>query len=94
MIVTDEAIEKLKQILAEQDAPGIGVRIYTSSGCCGPNLHMSIVDQVETGDIVVSIKNLDFIIEAGAKELVNDLVVDFSFEKFRFLNKKPKKGCC
>ncbi len=94
MNVTEEALIQLKQLCSEQDSPGIGVRIFTSSGCCGPKLHMSIVDQVEEGDSVLNINDLNFFVEHDAEELTRDLVVDFTDEKFHFRMSKQPRKCC
>ena len=55
---------------------------------------MSIVDQAEQGDIVMTFGDLDFFIEADAEDMVADLVVAFEGERFHFREARQPKKCC
>lgn len=94
MKVTEQAIERLKIAIEQYNIPGCGVRLFTSSGCCGPALQMDIVNQLSAGDKMVSIHDIDFFVEPQADEMLAEVTIDFRENGFKLDGLKKSGGCC
>ena len=94
MKVTEQAIEQFKNAIEQYNTPGCGVRLFTSSGCCGPALQMDIVNQLSVGDKMVSINDVDFFVEAQADQMLAEVTIDFRENSFKLDGLKKSGSCC
>jgi Fe-S cluster assembly iron-binding protein IscA len=94
MNATPQAIDELKKVLDSEESPTAGVRIFSQPGCCGPALHMSVVEKPSAGDIQLSIDSVNFLLEDQAKELLTGVTIDYSANGFRLEGLKKNGSCC
>lgn len=75
MNITNEAKQYIQVMLEEQQAKGL--RVYAvEGGCCGPQIGLSL-DPPEEMDTISVINEISVAIALQAKELINNLTLDF-----------------
>lgn len=75
MNITNEAKQYIQSLLEEQQAKGL--RVYAvEGGCCGPQIGLSL-DMPEESDTISVINEISVAIARQAKELINDITLDF-----------------
>ena len=93
--VTDNAVNHLRSLLAEQPAPGgKGLRVQVAKGgCSGLQYEMSL-DERHEGDAVVERDEVQFLIDAESADFLRDATLDFedglTGAGFRIVN--PERG--
>jgi iron-sulfur cluster assembly accessory protein len=64
LILTDAAVERIKQILAKEGKQDAGLRLYISGGgCAGMSYGMSIDDSISNDDAVVKTRGIKVIVD-------------------------------
>lgn len=94
MNITPIAIEELKKLLNNSETPVAGIRFFSEQGCCGPALHMSLVEKSSEGDKEILIDSVKFLIENSAEELLEGVTIDYSENGFKVEGMKNNSGCC
>lgn len=95
--VTDAAIKEFKNLLAEADAKGHGVRVSMSAGGgCGPSYGLDITAKGEPSDTLVEKSGLKVFIEPMAHIELFDATIDFvdSGDAKGFAITGLSSGCC
>ncbi|MFD1031590.1 iron-sulfur cluster biosynthesis family protein [Metaplanococcus flavidus] len=77
MMITNEAKQYIESILEEQNAESL--RIFTTAGCCGPQIGMSL-DAPESTDELADVNGIRMAIAPEAKQAVESLTLDFEKE--------------
>ena len=96
--VTDNAVNHLRSLLAEQPEPaGKGLRVQVAKGgCSGLQYEMSL-DRRREGDAVVEREEMQFLIDAGSADFLRDATLDFedglSGAGFRIVNPNAARTC-
>ncbi len=96
--VTDNAVNHLRLLLAEQPAPtGKGLRVQVAKGgCSGLQYEMSL-DQRHEGDAVVARDEVQFLIDAESANFLRDATLDFedglTGSGFRIVNPNAARTC-
>jgi iron-sulfur cluster assembly accessory protein len=96
--VTDNAVNHLRSLLAEQPEPaGKGLRVQVAKGgCSGLQYEMSL-DRRQEGDAVVEREEMQFLIDAGSADFLRDATLDFedglSGAGFRIDNPNAARTC-
>lgn len=100
MSLTDGAVERINEIIADSDRPVIGVRVgVKNAGCAGMAYTLDYVSEPPTGDDHVSDKGVEVYIEPKATMFLLGTVMDFEESKFSsgFTFKNPNQtgecGC-
>ncbi len=64
LILTDTAVDRIKNLLVKEGKPDAGLRLYISGGgCAGMSYGMSIDDSVSGDDAVVRTKGVKVIVD-------------------------------
>lgn len=101
--ITDEAVEKAKEVLAAEGKSGWGIRVFVSGGgCCGPAYGMDIAENPETGDEVLEKNGLRLFADKESATKLVGCVVDYlkDGQHEGFVIKDPNaasscsSGCC
>ena len=96
--VTDNAVNHLRSLLAEQPAPGgKGLRVQVAKGgCSGLQYEMSL-DERHEGDAVVERDEVQFLIDAESADFLRDATLDFedglTGSGFRIVNPNAARTC-
>ena len=96
--VTDNAVNHLRLLLAEQPAPaGKGLRVQVAKGgCSGLQYEMSL-DQRHEGDAVIECAEVHFLIDAESADFLRDATLDFedglTGSGFRIVNPNAARTC-
>ena len=96
--VTDNAVNHLRSLLAEQPAPGgKGLRVQVAKGgCSGLQYEMSL-DERHEGDAVVERDEVQFLIDAESADFLRDATLDFedglTGAGFRIVNPNAARTC-
>lgn len=96
--LTEQALNKLKQIIQSDDMPDAKIRIYVEGGgCAGFSYGFSIEEAAQEDDFVVSEKELDVLIDPISMSYLEGIVVDFKSdingERFAIQNPKAASTC-
>ena len=94
MNITPIAIEELKKLINNSETPVAGIRFFSQQGCCGPALHMSLVEKPCEGDKEITIDSLKLLIENSAKEMIQEVTLDYGQNGFKLEGMKKNSGCC
>lgn len=99
--ISNEAAQKITQILKAEGMPHAGLRVYAGGGgCCGTQYEISIDDKSGDGDTVIEDKGAKvFVDEATAKNLTGAELGFISDERgegfvLSFPNGAPQSGGC
>ncbi len=96
--VTDNAVQHLRSLLAEQPAEaGKGLRVQVAKGgCSGLQYEMSLGRQ-EQGDAVVQRDEVEFFVDAESAHYLRDATLDFADgltgAGFRIVNPNAARTC-
>ncbi len=100
MSLTDAAVERINEIIADSDAPSIGVRVgVKNAGCAGMAYTLDYVAQPVAGDDHVEDKGVHVFIEPKATMFLLGTVMDFEEDllksgfTFRNPNQTGECGC-
>lgn len=94
MIVTQSAQEELKKAIDSFNQPEAGIRIFGTSGCCGPSIQMEIVNHVAQGETVVSQQGIEFFVANDLLTTLEKVTIDFGANGFRLDGLKKSGSCC
>jgi len=94
MKVTQSAQEELKKALDSFNQTGVGIRIFSTSGCCGTSIQMEIVKQVNKGETVVTQEGIDFFVVNDLLTTLEKVIIDFGANGFRLDGLKKSGSCC
>lgn len=94
LTLTDNAVKRFKDILAEDHASR-GVRIFDAGGgCCGPSLAMDIAKEAEKGDVTFEKDGVKVFLEKEANRLLSEATIDFSEKEGMIISGMPRSSCC
>jgi len=93
MQITDPAVEKLKEILAEEKK-GSCLRIFMQAGCCGSSLAMDIADKPEKGDVEIAKDGLKVYVAKDAEAQLANASLDCDKAGGIIIKGLPKAGGC
>lgn len=95
--ITPAAVTQFKTFLAENQAEGSGIRIFTAKGCCGPSYGMDIAEQAAAGDQMLERDGLRLFIDPAAGSALAQVVIDYvpsgPAKGFK-LRGLTSSGCC
>jgi Fe-S cluster assembly iron-binding protein IscA len=94
MNITLQAAEELRKVISVHDSPGMGIRIFSTKGCCGPSIQMDIATHPGTNEDVVALENIDFFVEKNLFQTLSPVTIEFGMNGFRFVGLKQSDGCC
>lgn len=76
--ISDEAAEKIKEILKVENMSHAGLRISAGAqGCCGPQYEISIDDKTGDGDTVSEKSGARVYLDTGAAKALDGAVLGF-----------------
>ncbi len=95
--VTDAAKKRMKTFLANR-GKGIGIRLgVQTSGCSGMAYVIEFVDELEEGDQIIDVGDVNVIVGVKAAVYLNGVKVDYQKqglnEGFKFENPNAKGEC-
>jgi Fe-S cluster assembly iron-binding protein IscA len=94
MKVTESALKQFKQSIDQNETPGSGIRLFTSQGCCGPSIQMSVVVNPGAGDKILTFGDVDFFVEPQAEQKLTDISIDYRDDSFKLDGMKKASSCC
>ena len=78
LIITDAAVDRIKTLLAKENKPDAGLRLYISGGgCAGMSYGMSIDDAVSADDAVVRTKGVKVLVDKLSLIYLRGSKIDF-----------------
>lgn len=92
--ITDAAAEQFVEIMSTLEEKPSGVRIFSSQGCCGTSVQMELADAPGQEEMQVTVKGVDFYIDAEFYAHINRATVDFVDGGFRLIGFNRHMGCC
>jgi iron-sulfur cluster assembly accessory protein len=93
MEVTDNAIQKLKDVLVDVGAVERSIRIFTSGpGCCGPSLRLDVSTDGEPGDQLIEKDGLKLFVSPDAYDVLSAATIDYVDSKLRITG--TGSSCC
>ena len=90
--VSDNAASKVKQLLAEENNPGLRLRVYvTGGGCSGFQYGFKFDDEVNDGDTKIEKNGVNVIVDPMSFQYLSGSEVDFidDLEGARFVINNP-----
>lgn len=78
LILTDAAVDRIKTLLAKENKPEAGLRLYISGGgCAGMSYGMSIDDTISADDAVVKTKGVKVLVDKLSLIYLRGSKIDF-----------------
>jgi iron-sulfur cluster assembly accessory protein len=78
LILTDAAVERIKTLLAKENKPDAGLRLYISGGgCAGMSYGMSIDDTVSADDAIVKTRGVKVLVDKLSLIYLRGSKIDF-----------------
>ncbi|HET8706651.1 MAG TPA: Fe-S biogenesis protein NfuA [Pseudomonadales bacterium] len=83
--ITEPAQQYLRELLAKQDSPGIGVRIFVEkpgtpqAECC---MAYCPLGEQEAGDVRIELEGLTAFIQSSSAPFLEDAVIDYNPDRF------------
>lgn len=78
IVITETASDKIKEMLAEQQTPGLFLRIgVAAGGCSGFSYSMGFDDERKESDQEIDINGLKIAIEGQSLRLLNGVEIDY-----------------
>jgi iron-sulfur cluster assembly accessory protein len=78
LIITDAAVDRIKTLLAKENKPDAGLRLYISGGgCAGMSYGMSIDDTFSADDAVVKTKGVKVLVDKLSLIYLRGSKIDF-----------------
>lgn len=100
IIITDNAIERIKFLLDQRGKPSVGIRILIETkGCSGLKYKIEYADDIKKFDAVVNQKDVQVLIDPKAMLFILGSTMDYFEEElssgfvFTNPNEKGKCGC-
>ena len=100
IIITDNAVERIKALLNQRGKPSVGIRILIETkGCSGLKYKIEYADDINKFDCVVKQKDVQVLIDPKAMLFILGTEMDYLEEElssgfvFRNPNEKGKCGC-
>lgn len=76
--VTKTAIDKVKDLIAEENNPNLMLRVFvTGGGCSGFQYGFSFEDKSEDNDTVVEVDNVKFLVDEASYMYLVGSTIDF-----------------
>ncbi|MEK3733616.1 MULTISPECIES: HesB/IscA family protein [Paenibacillus] len=76
--ISETAAERLKEMLSEQEAPNMFLRLgVTAGGCSGFSYAMGFDDQETEADVYMDVQDLRIVVEKDDIKYLNGLEIDF-----------------
>jgi len=91
--VTDAAAEQFVEIFNTLEEKPAGVRIYSNHGCCGTSVQMELAEESKAEELQISVKGVEFFIDAEFFEHINRATIDFVEGGFRLIGFNKHMGC-
>lgn len=77
--LTPEAVDELKDILAKENRPDLGLRVFVSpGGCSGLSYGMALEEQQEEGDTVIEQEGVRLLVDEFSATYLTGSEIDFS----------------
>lgn len=100
IIVTENAVERIKSLLAQRSKPSVGIRILVETkGCSGMKYKIEYADEVNKFDAVIEQSGVSVLIDPKAMLFILGSKMDYIEEElssgfvFSNPNEKGKCGC-
>lgn len=96
--LTDQAVSELRKVIAEEGRTDLGLRVFVSpGGCSGLSYGMSLEEQSDDGDFVITQDGLNVIVDEFSANFVKGSQIDFvkglMGAGFTVQNPNAKKSC-
>ena len=96
--LTDQAVSELRKVIAEEGRTDLGLRVFVSpGGCSGLSYGMSLEEQSDDGDFVITQDGLNVIVYEFSANFVKGSQIDFvkglMGAGFTVQNPNAKKSC-
>ena len=96
--LTEKATEKVKAVLAEQDAPYSGIRLaVVGGGCSGFQYAMNLENEAREGDHVVKVDGFEVYVDQDSLAYLKGTEIDYvetiQGAGFTFRNPNAKSTC-
>ena len=92
MVFTDKAVEKVKDLIAEEGNPDLKLRVFVSGGgCSGFQYGFTFDEKVNEGDTIVEKNGVTMVVDGMSLQYLVGGVVDYieGLEGSRFLVNNP-----
>ena len=98
IVITDNAVERIKVLLAQRGKPSVGIRILIETkGCSGLKYNIEYADEVNKFDAIVHQKDIQVLIDPKAMLFILGSEMDYMEEElasgFTFTNPNEKGKC-
>ncbi|MEM9400658.1 MAG: iron-sulfur cluster assembly accessory protein [Verrucomicrobiota bacterium] len=95
--VTDDAVEHIKELLAEEDRATKGLRLFTTKGGCSGMEYNMEIDGQHDGDHVVEAGDVKVFLSQDSEPYLKGSVIDYNSgltnTGFRIQNPNAKQTC-
>tara|TARA_B100000965_G_scaffold399707_1_gene420163 strand:+ start:157 stop:492 length:336 start_codon:yes stop_codon:yes gene_type:complete len=98
--ISDKAVNRIKEIIAQAENPTVGVRVgVKSGGCAGMSYIMEYATEIKPNEEIIEEKGVKVLIDPKAIMYLLGTEMDFKQEKFssQFVFKNPNEtercGC-
>lgn len=96
--VTEKALEKIKDLLAEEKAPNMAVRMFVQGGgCSGFQYGFTIDDESSDDDFIIEKNGAKFVVDMMSAQYLTGSKLDYKTEKFEsqfvIINPNAKSTC-
>jgi iron-sulfur cluster assembly protein len=76
--LTDQAVAKLKELLAQEDDPNLSLRVFIRpGGCDGFSYGMTFASDAEAGDQVIERGGVRVLVDKTSQQLLNGAEIDY-----------------
>lgn len=96
--VTEKALEKIKDLLAEEKSPNMAVRMFVQGGgCSGFQYGFTIDDESSDDDFIIEKNGAKFVVDMMSAQYLTGSKLDYKTEKFEsqfvIINPNAKSTC-
>jgi iron-sulfur cluster insertion protein len=96
--VTEKALEKIKELLAEEKAPNMAVRMFVQGGgCSGFQYGFTMDDESNDDDFIIEKNGAKFVVDMMSAQYLTGSKLDYKTEKFDsqfvIINPNAKSTC-
>lgn len=96
--VTEKALEKIKDLLAEEKSPNMAVRMFVQGGgCSGFQYGFTIDDESGDDDFIIEKNGAKFVVDMMSAQYLTGAKIDYKTEKFEsqfvIINPNAKSTC-
>jgi iron-sulfur cluster insertion protein len=96
--VTEKALEKIKDLLAEEKSPNMAVRMFVQGGgCSGFQYGFTIDDESSDDDFIIEKDGAKFVVDMMSAQYLTGSKLDYKTEKFEsqfvIINPNAKSTC-